>query len=226
MAAGDASQEKELYELFEEARQGDDAALDQVLEALRPVLLRTIRARVRSARATEAVAEELAQDALLRVAGGLAGCRAQTAAQLMAWCRTIARRVVIDRYRRRSSERERRTSTSPDEVARHGDVSGRPTEAPTTKSKPLSAVDHVLGKLLLETQDVLSPGTRTVIRQRLLYGDSWEEAGRAAGTTAGGAKRRYQRATARLRSELLNRIRQVPDPQLRRALLDRVGEPS
>ena len=87
----------------------------------------------------------------------------------------------------------------------------------------IQQVEQVLGSLLLEAQAELSEGTQEVLRRRLLYHDIWREAGEAVGTTPGGAKRRYQRATERLRKEVLRRIEDLPDPELREALLRRIG---
>lgn len=94
------------------------------------------------------------------------------------------------------------------------------TRAPDGEST--SEIDRALGRLLLEAQSVLSEGTQEVIRRRLIYSESWEEAGRAAGTTAGGAKRRWQRAQERLRREVLQRARALPE-QMRREVLRRLG---
>lgn len=219
----DAGNREGLYGQFLSARGGDEEALDGLLEHVRPILLRDVRDRVRSASATEAVAEELTQEVLLRVAEGLATCRARSEAQLLAWSRTIARHVVIDWRRRRSQEHELRIADSladphrreplggslgPHELGAHGDAE----------------VDQVLGRILMEAQDALSPGTRCVLVSRLLYGDTWRAAGNRAGTSSGGAKRRYQRAVVRLRREVLERVQQVEDEDLRRALLERLGQ--
>lgn len=226
VVGGDGEKEEGLYEQFRQARQGDEEALNRVLQAVRPLLLRTIRARVQSMPATQAVAEELAQEALLRVARGLASCRAGTAAQLRAWCRTIARRIVIDHYRRRFEEQERRVGGTLHDIWWHWDADQGSGRWPEASDASTTNVDRALGRLLLDVQEVLSAGTQEVVIRRLLYGDTWREAGEVAGTTSGGAKRRFQGAIDRLRSELLARIREEPDEELRRALLDRLGEVS
>lgn len=219
----DAGKRGELYGKFLVARGGDRDALNELLEHLRPIILRGVRNRVRSAACAEAVAEELTQDVLLRVTEGLAGCRALSEAQLLAWTRTIARRVVIDWRRRRAHEHGRRTPgglAAPDTRA---PVAGLlPPYEPGTQGD--SEVDHVLGQILMEAQEALSPGTQRVLVGRLLYGDTWRAAGCRAGTSAGGAKRRYQRAVARLHREVLLRVRQVENEDLRRALLAKLGE--
>lgn len=221
--AGDDADPEALYDQFRQAQDGDTEALELLLRGLRPLLLHEIRPRVRSSTATEAVAEELTQDALVRVAKGLSGCRAQTETQLRAWCRTIARRRVIDWYRRRSAERERKTPGALADVLWSRAESGRPQPEGELTHSEMQEVEEVLGSLLLEAQAKLSEGTQEVLRRRLLYHDIWRAAGEAAGTTPGGAKRRYQRATDRLRKEVLRRIRNLPDAELRKALLQRTG---
>lgn len=223
VAGGSGQEGKGLYERFLAARGGDREALNDLLEGLRPHILRQVRDRVRSATVPRAVAEELTQDVMLRVAEGLAGCRARSEAQLHAWCRTIARRVVIDRYRRYAEEKERRATGALADLL-WNQVAGNAAYGSAEPDRgDVSRREAKLGRILLEAQQVLSDGTREVLRRRLLYGDSWAEVGDAVGTSAAGAKRRYQRAQARLRKEVLQRIRTVPDERIRRALLRRVG---
>lgn len=216
--------DEELVEWLEKARKGDERSLARLLEHLRPRIEAYLRDRVRSNPAAGALAEELTQDTLVRAASSIDECRAETSAQLSAWARTIARRISIDWYRKREQELAHRAWTEPAEVPAAvlrstviGDLGGTIPEGG-------GRVDRALGQILMEVQEVLSRGTQVVVVRRLLYGDTWQEAGEFAGTTEGGAKRRFQRATTRLRQELLDRIREEPDEELRQALLERVGE--
>jgi signal transduction histidine kinase len=52
--------------------------------------------------------------------------------------------------------------------------------------------------------------------------ETWEEIGSRVDTTAGGARRRWQRALPRLEREVLKRVRRLP-PDLRRRVLRRLG---
>jgi len=204
----------ELFALFVDARSGDASARDALLRRLRPPLLRFIRKRVGRALAARAVAEDLTQEVLIRVSGAVQGCEAQSEVQLLAWVFTVARHAVIDWRRRRAEEHSRRND-------------GRPLdafEAPSDIARTMrSEADRVLGEVLLDAQTVLSPGTQEVIRQRLLYGARWRAAGEAVGTTAGGAKRRWQRAIQRLASEVARRVQMIEDDETRREVLRRVG---
>lgn len=204
----------ELYGMFANARRGDPSAKDALLSELRRSVLRLIRSRVKSAVAARAVAEDLTQEVLIRVTGALATCEAESGAQLVAWVFTIARHVVIDWRRRRSEELSRRYEGRSLDAFEPADVLAQGSE---------SEADRALGELLFEAQGVLSARTQEVIRQRILYGATWQEAGGAAGTTTGGAKRRWQRATVRLEGEILERVRAIQDGNLRREILRRIG---
>lgn len=210
--------EEELLEWLEKARKGDERSLARLLEHLRPDLVAYLRNRVDSNPSADALAQELAQDTLVKAASSIDECRAQTAAQLSAWARTIARRISIDWYRKRERELARRAWTEPAEVPAAVLRSTVIDDHTGTIPEDGGRVDRVLGRLLMEAQSELSPGTRQVIRRRLLYGDSWSEAGQAIGTTAGGAKRRWQRARERLRREVVSRADELPI-ELRREVL-------
>lgn len=202
-----------LYRLFSEAKKGSAASRDELLTALRPRIFRFILRRVGGAVAAHEVAEDLTQDVLLRIHDGLPGCEARSEAQLVAWAFTIARHVVIDWRRKRTLEEE----TPGDAPAPSlGTVVEGALEGPSPE-------DRLLGELLFAAQATLSPGTQEVIRQRLLYGATWRVAGEAIGTTAGGAKRRWQRALVRLEREILQQVGNIRDAGLRRAVLDQLS---
>lgn len=208
----------ECMELLEEARGGSERALSRLLDELQPEVTAYLRGRVGSNPAPDALAQELAQQVLLRVAESVGVCRAKTTAQFRAWVRTIARRAAVDWYRRREPELERRIWKEWEEVPGDALRSALPDSGNTTRSE----IDRVLGELLYEAQAVLSDGTQEVVRRRFLYGDTWAEAGRVIGTTRGGAKRRWQRAQERLRREVVERAEQLP-PELRKEVLSRIG---
>lgn len=214
--------DEELLEWLEKARKGDERSLARLLEHLRPRIEAYLRDRVRSNPTAGALAEELTQDTLLRAASSIDECRAETSAQLSAWARTIARRTSIDWYRKREQELARRAWTEPAEVPAAVLRSTVIDDPGGTIPEDGGRVDRALGRLLMEAQSELSAGTQEVIRRRLLYGDTWSEAGQTIGTTAGGAKRRWQRAQKRLRREVRKRAGRLP-PDLRRAVLRRLG---
>lgn len=210
-------------EVLDAAKDGDERALSELLARLRPTVEGYLRERLGSSPSTAALAEELTQVVLTRVAESIEDCRAGTDVELRAWVRTIARRVAIDWYRRRRSELDRRRweelEAVPGELLRVAVVEA--ARAPDGESS--SEVDRALGRLLMAAQSELSEGTQEVLRRRLLFGDTWAEAGRCIGTTAAGAKRRWQRARERLRGEVLERARALPE-EMKREVLRRLGE--
>lgn len=214
--------ERPLLELLEGARAGSDDDLEALLRLLRPRVERYLTSRLQSHASTEAVAEELTQETLVRVARSIEDCRARTEEELHAWVQTTARRLVIDRYRRRERELEQRVweDARIDGRLLLDTVVDRDTE-PGGAAAP--EADDVLGRLLWEAQAELTEGTQQVLRRRLLYGETWRQVGDAVGTTAAGAKRRFQRAQDRLRKEILERVEALPD-NLRQAVLRRWGE--
>lgn len=217
------SSRRTLVELLDAARQGEDQALSELLDRLRPEVERYLRGRLDSSPSTAALADELTQVVLLKAAASIDDCRAGTPAELRAWVRTIARRSAIDWHRRRKLEIDRRVWEDLEEVP--GELLGQAMVEKwiSANVKSPTKADRALGRLLTEAQAVLSEGTRVVIRRRLLYRDTWAEAGRAIGTTPAGAKRRWQRARERLRREVLNRVEELC-PSLRRKVRRRLGE--
>ena len=210
-----------LLDLLEGAREGSDDDLEALLRRLRPRVERYLVDRLQSHPSTHALAEELTQETLIRVARGIGDCRASTEGELYSWVRTTARRIAIDRYRRRERELEQR-------VWEDARIDGRllletvVDENIDPESPEDLEADDVLGRILWEAQGELTEGTQQVLRRRLLYGETWRQVGEVVGTTAAGAKRRFQRAQDRLRKEVSGRMEQLPD-DLRRVVLRRWG---
>lgn len=208
---------------LEAAREEDDEALSRLLEAVRPQVHAYLRSRLRSQPGTDSLSEELTQSVLLRLVRSIGGCRAEAPAQFRAWVRTIARRAAVDWYRKRQPELDRRARGHLSDC-REERLRGIRSESGVLRDEEDVAPERrVLGRLLWEAQSVLSEGTRTVIRRRLLFGDTWEAAGAAIDTSAGGAKRRWQRAQVRLQKEVLERARELPRP-LREEVLRRLDQ--
>lgn len=184
-------------------------ALNRLLEGVRPHLVRYIRGQVDSRPSPDALAEELAQETLLRVGRSIASCRAQSASSFRTWLRTIARNVITDRHRRREGELERRTWTDVWELE-HRLVHAVFPEAGRYSPIGPTAADRLIGRILYDAQSVLSEGTRRVVYRKIQFEETWSETAMAIGTTAGGAKRRWQRAQGRLRTEMKERISELP----------------
>lgn len=203
-------EDAKLMALLRKVRQRNSRrALNRLLEGVRPNLVRYIRGQVDSHPGPDALAEELAQKCLLRVARSISSCRAQSAPAFRTWLRTIARNVVTDRHRRREGELERRTWTDLGELEQRLVHAVFPEAGRYSPTRP-TAADRLIGRILWDAQGVLSEGTRRVVYRKIQFEETWAETGAAIGTTAGGAKRRWQRAQERLRAEVKKRITDLP----------------
>lgn len=185
-------------------------------------MVRYLVDRLQSHASTSAIAEEITQEVLVRMTQSIASCRATTKEELHAWVQTIARRLVIDRFRRRELELEQRVWEEDLRIDGHLLIDACADADTEPESAEVTEIDEVLGNLLWEAQAELTEGTQQVLRRRLLYGETWSQVGEFVGTSAAGAKRRYQRAQDRLRKEVRRRMTALPDPLLR-AVLRRLG---
>ena len=79
---------------------------------------------------------------------------------------------------------------------------------------------EVLLRLAVEAYGQTPPATADLLWSRLVAGAEWEEVAQEFGTTAAGAKRRFQRATARLRRMIERRLSELDEGE--RGLVDRV----
>lgn len=216
------AEEQDLLAWLDAARDRDEEALSRLLAAVRGEIVSFLRGQLDSHPSSRAVAEELAQETLLRAAEGIEGCRAESVGQINAWFRTIARRQTIDRYRRRREEMAARRRSVP-QAPRAAGTPNQVWGAGGEEKERVSEAEAVLGAILLEAQEELSEGTQMVVRRRMLYGDTLAEAGRTIGTTAGGARRRWQRARDRLQREVFRRAESLPE-DVRQEVLRLIGE--
>lgn len=223
-AAMEEERESDRIDLLQRARRGDSGALNALLKSMRPGIRNYLVGQLQSSPSTSAQADELTQTTLLRVARSIGSCQAGSEGELWSWVRTTARRVLIDRYRQRKPEHDRRVWTPEDSVVARATVEELFGESAEDDSDEESAdPTTVLGRILLEAQDELTPGTQEVVRRKLLLDETWAETGAVVGTSGPGAKRRWQRAVPRLRREVLARIEELPE-DLRRRVLRRIGK--
>jgi len=213
--------QEELLEWLDRARRRDDDgdALNRLLATLRPEILAYLRSRLRSHPSARSVAEEIAQETLLRMAESIDTCRARSEPEFRAWVRTIARRQAIDWYRHREEEFERRVRSFAGDPATQVGMEQVPG-----RDEGTGIVGLVLWRFLAEAYEGLSPETQEAVWRRLVLGETWAEVGAVIGTTEGGAKRRWQRAVVRMRKEVTRRVRAIESQELRRDLLRRLGD--
>jgi RNA polymerase sigma-70 factor (ECF subfamily) len=204
-----------LAELGRRAGRGDAAALNQLLCEVQDTVHRYLASRLSASADADDVAGDLRQEVLIRAAGAVARCTFESDRRVVAWVLAIARNVLVDYLR---AERGR------------GDVVTRGELEPLAQNAALArwlrpAEDAAAGALLEEMTAKALCGlpepTRDLVRLRVQLGLSWKEVGAALGTTESGAKRRFQRSQASLRTRFLSLLDALP-PAPRDALLRRL----
>jgi RNA polymerase sigma-70 factor (ECF subfamily) len=131
-------------------------------------------------------AEDVAQEAYLRVFRGLAGFRGD--AQFETWLYRIVANAAISHLRRRG---------------RFGELLSEPDEpAAEVASDDRTEEDAVTREALLATLERLPLSMRTVVVLKDVYGLSCQEIGKELGVTEGAVKVRLHRARRRLRNML------------------------
>lgn len=194
-----------LVELAKAAQDGCEQALERLLAQVHVHVVRSCRVWLTGAGA--AVADEVAQETLVRIAARIDECRADADAMLLAWCRAIARNAAIDCLREHKAEWEVRTLTGGVALDVSGDAAPENTAAVRTL---LDALDEVL-----ESE---SGPAQTLLWLRLVQRDTWAEAGETLGITAGAAKRRFQRTMVRLRKAVSRTLALRPPREREQAL--------
>lgn len=198
-----------LIRLLHAAQRGDRTALEALLTRIHPAIIGYARRRLHGVREPEEVAQDLAQEVLIRVAEQITTCRATSEAQMHGWYLTITRHLIIDFLRAPSVRREQTDDVEACEAAAVMRV---------LQDQDGPGWTLEMG-LLARAQEQLRPDTQSLLYHRLVESAGWEELGELCGSTPGGAKRRFQRATARLRKEIETQVGHLPPDQ--RALLRR-----
>jgi RNA polymerase sigma factor (sigma-70 family) len=198
-----------------------DQALEDFLTALCPPLRQFARGRVRGWADANDVAEDVVQEALIRIAKAVRECRAETDAQVLGWARTTARHALIDMYRSPGSGLAARQLAQEliDDMAGYAATQGE--EAPDRSSPALAS----LLKVVMAAYGDAVEATGELFWWRLIMGLEWSEIAERFSTSAAGAKRRFQRAQETLRREVVRRVDLLPAAERHEvlALLTRFG---
>jgi RNA polymerase sigma factor (sigma-70 family) len=140
-------------------------------------------------------ADDIAHDALLRAFQHLSGCRAQNNQAVFGWLRTITVRVVIE-SRRANAEKVAHAAIGIGEpgACLAWDVDEQLSEESPQPRHDVVAVRHAFAEL--------PPETRAVVFLRAVCAAPFGEIAERLGISESGAKRRFQRAQARMRREV------------------------
>lgn len=192
-----------LVKLLHRAVVGEEAAREELVARLWVAVVPYIRKLVRHRDDADDLANDLAQEALIRMLPRLWRCRALVDAEVVAWALSTAHRVMLDDYRRHVQVEVRRLSPELESV-----VYEHPAESrfQCERYRP----ETVLDRLVRSTIRDLPVELQRLLELRVHQGATWQEVADELGTTAAGAKRRFQRAQATLRRILVRRAEQLP----------------
>lgn len=184
-----------------------DRALGALIERLYPLCERFLARRLASFRDGPDAAADAAQETMVRVAGALDECRANSDRELVGWVFVIARRTLVDLYRSPGSGFAARALAQELDDARDAaecvDADGAPPPMTATPRETLLA-------LALQAYDALSSETAELLWWRLIQDAEWSEVAERMSTSAAGAKRRFQRAQNALRRAVGQLVATLP----------------
>lgn len=203
-----------LAPLLQRAADGEDEALTDLLTRLHVVVTRFIRRRMNYDVAAEPFVEDAAMETLLKIAESCGSCQGESDGEIVSWALAIARNVSVDLLRKGLLHYGAAAVCIDAGLANEADGSGEVSEATS-----------LLLEIQQQVQDLLSEDIQRLLWLHLIEGASWADVGAELGTTASGAKRRYQRAQERLRRMMVARIHELPknDRDLLLDYLARIG---
>lgn len=170
------------------AAAGHRTAIADVLETIRPAVVRYCRARVGGGERHHMSADDVAQDVCIAVLTALPRYR-QQGRPFMAFVYGIAAHKVADAHR--SSGRNKSDPT--------GDIPERTDVTDGPEQRAIAADAHRRMEKLLE---ILPEKQREILVLRLVVGMSAEETAEAVGTTAGAVRVAQHRALAKLKEAM------------------------
>lgn len=171
-----------LLELLEAMRGSEPGAAEEWVRAVTPIVRAIVERRMRGRPEVESWTEDVVQDALLRLWRGHRQVSAGSELEAIVWTRTVTERIVATWMRERL-------------------VGIRATVRLSPILATLADDGDPIGAGLRQAYEALPEETQRLIYLRLVEGQSWEEIARAVDSTPSGARRRWQRAQARLRRE-------------------------
>ena len=171
-----------------EAVGGSRDALREVVETIRPIVVRYIRARIGSAERTGLSADDIAQEVCLAAIQALPRYQDQ-GRPFLAFVYGIASHKVADAHRAAGRNRSDPTDVVPERLS---------VDAGPEQMAVQSDAAARMAKLLA----VLPEKQREILNLRIVVGLSAEETAEAVGSTPGAVRVAQHRALARLKSEI------------------------
>ena len=202
----------ELVSLVARARGGDPHALERFMVEVHVHVHRYLTRWLYRRRGWEDTADDLAQETLIRIARGLDGCGAVNDAILLEWVRTVTRNVGTDYLRSMRDEWEQREFLRTVDAAVDSELWEREIER--WEREIIDLGPGIMLRILREAHATESEDLQVLLWHRLVQGDEWSETGGAVGIPHTAAKRRYQRAQARLRHAVLKRFLDLSPEEL------------
>jgi RNA polymerase sigma-70 factor (ECF subfamily) len=197
----------QTQELLQQAREGDAAAINELLDRHRAALRRMVDLRMDRALSRRVDASDIVQDVMLEANRRLKEYLNNPAMPFHLWLRHMARDRLIDAHRRhRVSQRRSLDREQPLAAARDLDRSTLELAAQLCDDEltPAAAATwHELQRRFQEAVEQLDEQDREIVLMRHFEELSNQEVAQALDLTAAAASMRYMRAMRRLRG-LLN----------------------
>ncbi|WP_062830105.1 sigma-70 family RNA polymerase sigma factor [Mycolicibacterium brisbanense] len=172
-----------------EAVAGDRNALQEVLEIIRPIIVRYVRARVGTTERSGLSADDVAQEVCLAAITALPRYKDQ-GRPFLAFVYGIAAHKVADAHRAAARNRAEPTDVVPERYS----LDAGPEQ---------SALDNESSARMAKLLSVLPEKQREILILRVVVGMSAEETAEAVGSTPGAVRVAQHRALNRLKSEVM-----------------------
>lgn len=203
-----AARSADLVALAARARSGDEQALERLLAAVHVHIRRYFRFWLYRRNDWEETVEDLAQEALIKVARGIAGCTAVTDTQLITWCCAVSQNVGVDYLRATRNEWELMAIRV--DMAKIEDLDSDWRQGEIEVDTGMS----IMLRILRDVHAAENDETQQLLWHRLERENEWSETGSALGIAHTAAKRRFQRAQSRLRYAVLEKLIALPPDEL------------
>lgn len=192
-----------IEELLTSARQGDRAAVDQILDLYRNYLSLLARTQIDINLARRVTPSDAVQETLLRAFKNFSRFRGASEAELVAWLRQILARSLADQARqarslKRDVQREQVWQAGFEESSRHLAqlaAANQPSPSEIASQREQSV-------LLADALARLPPDYREIIVLRHLERVEFAEIAERLGRSSGAVRMLWARALERLRCEL------------------------